>query len=170
PVNPIRVKDKIAGAKKYYEYHDRCLFCDLIRQEKASGQRVVVETDHFLAITPFASRFPFEIWVLPKIHACDFAQSLAGYERDLAKMMKEVLRRIKVGMEDPAYNYVVQTAPFCLENAGGTKYRTIEQDYHWHLEILPHISRVAGFEKGTGFYICSIPPETTAKFLREVKI
>ena len=72
PVNPIRVKDKIAGAKKYYEYHERCLFCDMIRQEKASGERVVVETQHFLAITPFASRFPFELWVLPKHHACDF--------------------------------------------------------------------------------------------------
>jgi UDPglucose--hexose-1-phosphate uridylyltransferase len=170
PVNPIRVKDKISGAKKYYEYHERCLFCDIIRQEKNSGERVVVETQHFLAVTPFASRFPFEVWVLPKVHACDFAEGVAGYENDLAKMMKELLLRIKIGMDDPAYNYVIQTAPFRLENSGGLKYRTIEQDYHWHMEILPRISRVAGFEKGTGFYICPIPPENTARFLREVKI
>lgn len=170
PVNPIRVKDKISGAKKYYEYHERCLFCDLIRQEKKSPDRVVVETQHFLAITPFASRFPFEVWVLPKHHACDFAQGVAGYEGDLAKMMKELLLRIKVGLEDPAYNYVIHTAPFKMDHSDGVKYRTIEQDYHWHMEVMPRLTRVAGFEKGTGFYICPIPPESTAQFLREVKI
>ena len=88
----------------------------------------------------------------------------------MAKMIKELLLRIKIGMDDPSYNYVVQTAPFRMENAGGLKYRTIEHDYHWHIEVMPRLTRVAGFEKGTGFYICPIPPETTAKFLREVKI
>ena len=170
PVNPIRVKDKISGAKKYYDYHDRCLFCDLIGQEKRSSERVIVETAEFLAITPFASRFPFEIWVLPKRHSCDFAEGIAGYEGDLGKMMKELLLRVKIGLDDPAYNYVIQTAPFRMENAGGLKYRTIEQDYHWHMEVTPRLTQVAGFEKGTGFYICPIPPETTAKFLREIKI
>jgi UDPglucose--hexose-1-phosphate uridylyltransferase len=170
PVNPIRVKDKISGAKKYFEYHDRCLFCDMIAQEKRSSERVILETAEFLAVTPFASRFPFEVWILPKRHSCDFADGIAGHEADLAKMMKELLLRIKVGLDDPAYNYVIQTAPFRLENSGGLKYRTIEQDYHWHIEVMPRLTQVAGFEKGTGFYICPIPPETTAKFLREIKI
>ena len=164
PVQPMRVEDKIVGAKRYFDRHRCCIFCDMIRQEQKSGERVVIENNSFIAITPFASRFPFELWILPKKHRCDFTEGVAGTEKDLASMLKELLLKIKIGINDPSYNYVIQTAPFLSEKA------TIEQDYHWHIEIMPRLTRVAGFEKGTGFYICSIPPEKTAEFLREVKI
>ena len=170
PVNPIRVQDKLAGAQHYFDYHDRCIFCDLIEQEKRFGQRVVLENDHCIAVTPFASRFPFEIWILPKRHHHDFAEGVAGMEGALAGMMGELLRKIKTGLNDPAYNYIIQTAPFLLGKSSNGRDTTIEQDYHWHIELIPRLTQVAGFEKGTGFYICSIPPEKTAEFLRGVKI
>jgi UDPglucose--hexose-1-phosphate uridylyltransferase len=168
-VNPLRVKEKLVGAKRYFDYHERCLYCDLIRQEQHAKSRIVVESDHFIVLTPFAPRFPFELLILPKEHHCDFAKGVVGKEEDLAKILKNVLSRIKIGLDDPAYNYVIQTAPF--RRAGkGTRWKTIEQDYHWHIELMPRLARAAGFEKGTGFYICSIPPENTAEYLREVAV
>ncbi len=169
PVNPLNIKEKLLGAKQYFDYHERCLYCDLIRQECETQKRVVSQTEHFIAVTPFAARFPFEIWIIPKRHHCDFAQGVVGQEQDLAQMLKEILSRIKVGIDDPAYHYIIQTAPFRREESGN-KWKTIQEDYHWHIELMPRLTRVAGFEKGTGFYICPIPPEDTAEFLRGVEV
>ncbi len=168
-VNPLAVKEQMSRAKKYFDYHDRCLFCDLIRQEKNDRKRVVTESEHFIAITPFAPRFSFEIWILPKEHHCDFVHGVAGKELDLARILKDTLTRLKIGLADPSYNYVIQTAPFRSQERGA-RWPTIEEDYHWHIEVMPRLTRVAGFEKGSGFYICSIPPEHTAEFLREVEL
>lgn len=170
PVNPLRVKDKLQGTKQYYDYRGRCLYCDLIRQELKDKVRLIKETDHFVAISPFAPRFPFEIVVLPKQHCADYADGIKGKERDLAVMIKDILTRFKVGLNDCAYNYTVQTAPIRRQRKGLMKWDTVEEDYHWHIEIIPRLSRPAGFEKGSGFYICAIPPEDTAEFLRRVKI
>ena len=163
PVLPMRVKDKISGAQKYFDYHERCLFCDMISQELKDGERVVTQNDHFVVITPFASRFPFETWILPKKHNCDFADGIVGYEDALASIMKDVLLRFKIGLNDPAYNYLIQNSP--VKNAS-----LFKENYHWHIEVIPRLTRVAGFERGTGFYISPIPPEMTAAFLREVDI
>jgi len=170
PVNPLRVKEKLVGAKKYFDYHERCVYCDLLRQELKSRERVIIESDHFVALTPFAARFLFEIWIVPKRHHCDFAEGVIGYENDLAWILKTLLLRIKIGLEDPAYNYVIHSAPFLREADRKTKWKTIEEDYHWHIEIMPRLTRVAGFEKGTGFYICPVPPEDMAEFLRGVEL
>ena len=169
PVNPLRVKEKLTGAKKYYNYHERCVYCDLIRQEQQSKDRVIAENGHFIAITPFAARFLFEVWIIPKKHCCDFAKGIQGMETDLAALLRDILRRIKIGLNDPAYNYVIHSAPFRREEELKKQYQTIEEDYHWHIEIMPRLTRVAGFEKGTGFYICAVPPESMAEFLREVE-
>jgi len=163
PVLPMRVKDKTSGAEKYFEYHERCLFCDMISQELKHKERVIVENEHFMVIAPFASRFPFETWILPKNHHCDFAEGVKDYEVSLAGIMKEILLRLKIGLNDPAYNYMIQTSP--VKNPSSYK-----DYYHWHIEVIPRLTRVAGFERGTGFYICPIPPEMTAAFLREVDI
>lgn len=168
-VNPVRVKEKLHGAKRYFDYHDRCLYCDLIRQEMEDRQRVLAENDHFIAMIPFAPRFIFEISIYPKKHHCDFHHGVVGQEEALAKILKEVLKKLQVGVDDPSYNFIIQTAPF-RRAENGTKWRTIEEDYHWHIEIMPRLTRVAGFEKGSGFYICAIPPEHMAEFLREVEI
>lgn len=168
PVTPKRVKEELAGAKRYYDYHERCIFCDLIRQEIQSGKRVVVETDSFVAITPFACRFPFEVWILPKKHACDFTGSSVESRLHLAQILKKVLTKIKVGLNDPVYSLVMHTSPLRRKNSRASYWKTVEQDYHWHIEILPKITSPAGFEWGTGFYICPISPEESAKYLREV--
>jgi UDPglucose--hexose-1-phosphate uridylyltransferase len=169
PVTPKRVKEELAGAKKYYDYHERCIFCDLIRQELLSKERVVLEIDGFVAITPFASRFPFEVWILPKQHHCDFSSLSVESRLHLAKTLKKVLSKLKQGLNDPPYNFVLHTSPFRRKKTKSGYWKTIEDDYHWHIEIIPRLTSPAGFEWGTGFYICPIAPEETAKFLREVE-
>ncbi|MCM8801642.1 MAG: DUF4931 domain-containing protein [Candidatus Omnitrophica bacterium] len=168
PVNPKRVKEELVGARRYYDYHERCVFCDLIKQELGSKDRLILESDSFIALAPFASRFPFEVWILPKKHSCDFIRLGPAFRLDLARIMKKILLKLKKGLNDPPYNYILHTAPFRREKAG--YWKTIDYDYHWHIEIMPRLTRVAGFEWGTGFYICSLAPEEAAKFLREMEI
>jgi len=170
PVCPLRVKEKLLGAKEYFDAHKSCVYCDLIRQETEAGNRIVYETEHFIAITPFAARFLFEMLVLPKEHHCDFPDGIKRKEADLAKMMKILLKKLQQGLNDPAYNFVIQTAPFRRTGLHSKKWETIDRDYHWHIELMPRLTRVAGFEKGTGFYICAIPPEAMAEYLREIKL
>lgn len=170
PVTPKRVKEELVGAKKYYEAHERCIFCDLIRQEIQSKDRVVLEHDGFIAITPFASRFPFEIWILPKQHNCDFSTLSVENRLNLARTLKKVLKKLKLGLDDPPYNFVLHTSPLRHKRSKAGYWKTIEDDYHWHIEIIPRLTSPAGFEWGTGFYICPISPEETAKFLREVEV
>lgn len=166
PVNPKRVKEELVGARNYYDNHERCIFCDLIRQEAEMKTRVIVEIDGFIAIVPFAARFPFEIWILPKKHSCDFVQLNDAQKTAMAKILKTVLQKLKIGLNDPPYNYIIHTAPFRRQKTG--YWRTIGEDYHWHMEITPRLTRVAGFEWGTGFYICPVTPEAAAKYLQEV--
>ncbi len=168
PVNPKRVKEELVGAHKYYEYHERCVFCDLIRQEMESKDRLILDIDGFIAIVPFASRFPFEVWIFPKKHSCDFVSLDMDSRLNLGRILKQVLSKLKKGLNDPPYNYILHTAPFRRPKLG--YWKSIDYDYHWHIEITPRLTRVAGFEWGTGFYICPLPPESAAKFLREVQV
>ena len=168
PVNPKRVKEELAGSRQYFDYHERCVFCDMIRQEIEQKERVILDLDGFIAISPFAARFPFEMWILPKKHSCDFTFQDNEARNNLGKVMKIVLSKLKKGLNDPPYNYVIHTAPFRREKVG--YWKTIDLDYHWHIEIMPRLTRVAGFEWGTGFYIDPLTPEDTAKFLRGVEL
>jgi len=168
PVNLKRVKEELVGARQYYDYHERCVFCDLIRQELESKDRLILDIDGFIAIAPFASRFPFEVWILPKKHSSDFTNLEMSMRLDLGGIMKKILMKLKKGLNDPPYNYILHTAPFRRPKVG--YWKSIDQDYHWHIEIMPRLTRVAGFEWGTGFYICPLPPEDAAKFLREVEV
>ena len=168
PVTPKRVKEELVGAKRYFDYHERCIFCDLIKQELENKERLIIDIDGFIAIAPFASRFPFEVWILPKKHSCDFVSLTDSHRRDLAKTLKIVLQKLKIGLNDPPFNYIIHAAPFRRPKSG--YWRTIDEDYHWHIEIMPRLTRVAGFEWGTGFYICPLPPENAAEYLREVKV
>jgi UDPglucose--hexose-1-phosphate uridylyltransferase len=169
PVNPKLVKEELAGAKKYFEYKDRCIYCDTLRQELDKQDRIVLDIDGFVAIAPFASRFPFETWILPKQHSCDFTKTPESLRLDLAKVLKLTLGKLKASLGDPPYNFVIHTAPFRTGKKAGY-WKTIEDDYHWHIEIIPRLTRVAGFEWGTGVYINPTPPEEAAKYLRELEI
>jgi len=168
PVNLKRVKEELEGSKAYYHYHERCVFCDIIRQELQAAERVVLDQDGFIVLVPFAPRFPFEVWILPKDHSPDFYNVCEKNVEGLARVVQKTLRKIKVLLNDPAYNYVIHTAPFRRPYPG--YWSTIEEDYHWHIEITPRLTRVAGFEWGSGFYICPSLPEESAKFLRETNV
>lgn len=115
PVNPKRVKEELVGSKQYYDYHERCVFCDLIRQEMDFKDRVILDIDGFVAITPFAARFPFEVWIMPKKHCADITCLNMPARLELGRIMKMVLTKLKKGLNDPPYNYVIHTAPFRRE-------------------------------------------------------
>lgn len=161
PIIPKRVAEEVIGAKKHYEYKERCIFCDIIRQEISDKERLVEESDSFLAIAPYASRFPFEIWLLPKTHSSNYIDTDMEMHNELAAILKQVLMKLKVGLDNPPFNYILHTSPV------GNEYRDY---FHWHIEIIPKLTRVAGFEWGTGFYINPTRPEDGAKFLRELEL
>jgi UDPglucose--hexose-1-phosphate uridylyltransferase len=169
PVTPTRVKEELRGSRTYYHYKERCVFCDLIRQEMESGTRVIMDSQHMIALAPFASRFPFEIWLLPKKHSSDFMNIQKEEIKDLAIVFKTVFSKLSKALNDPPYNYMLHTAPFRRTRRAGY-WHTIKDDYHWHIEITPRITQVAGFEWGSGFYINPTPPEEAAKYLRETNI
>lgn len=167
PVTPLRVKEELLGARRYFEDKERCLVCDLLVQEREMKHRVVLESSHMVALCPFASRFPFEVWLVPKTHRCDFAKMQPEELADVAYLWKQVLSRLKMVLSDPPYNALLHTAPFRHPRGKVSRWKTIEEDYHWHVELIPRLTRVAGFERGSGFYINPTPPEESAKYLRE---
>ncbi len=158
PVVPKRVQEEIDGSKRYYDFKERCICCDIAHQERTSAQRVVLETDHFLAFCPYAPRFPFEAWILPLKHRSHFEETDAAEIRNLAWVQRTILRKIDKMLEHPPYNWMVHSAPV---------QETAIPHFHWHIEIIPRLTRVAGFEWGSGFYINPTPPEEAAKYLRE---
>ncbi len=158
PVVPKRVQEEIDGALNYFNFKERCVFCDITRQEAKAGARVVMETDRFLVIEPYAARFPFETWIVPRHHHSHFEEADEAELRNLAWVLKSTLRKIEKVLEKPPYNFILHTAPVHEKSMA---------HYHWHVEIIPKLTRVAGFEWGTGFYINPTPPEESAQFLRE---
>jgi len=159
PVVPRNITAEMKGAREFYDYRGRCIFCDMIRQELADGSRIVLETPQFVAFMPFAPRFAFETWLLPKTHCSHFEAQAPGTHGELAECLKGVLSRLETALNCPPYNLMIHTAPFQVPDV---------DYYHWHVEITPRLTRVAGFEWGTGFYINTVPPESAAEFLRQV--
>lgn len=170
PVNLKRVKEELSGAKAYYDYKDRCIFCDAIKQEVVMAKRVAAESKHFIAIMPFASRFPFETWVMPKVHSCDFYKMDRSTIPDMVDLLSNLFLRLRKVIGDFPFNFVLHTAPFRRDAEKKHYWETIDRDYHWHFEILPILTRVAGFEWGSGFYINPLPPEDACKAVKEVQI
>ncbi len=158
PIVPKRVQEEMEGARRYYDFRERCIFCDMIRQELDSGARLILETDQFVALAPYAPRFPFETWVLPRQHMSHYEATSPQIIHNLAWVMRTLLRRIDKVLEKPSYNFVIHTAP--VRDAAS-------DSYHWHIEIIPRLTKIAGFEWCTGFYINPTPPEEAARFLRD---
>ena len=158
PIVPKRVREEVDNAKKYYMEKERCIFCDMIRQEMDDGERVIAENDTFIALAPYAPRFPFETWLLPKPHASAYENTQSPVYTGMAKLLRNLLARLDVTLHRPAYNFMIHTSPLGEE---------INDHYHWHIELIPKLTKVAGFEWGSGFYINPTPPEESARFLRE---
>ncbi|MCA9743408.1 MAG: galactose-1-phosphate uridylyltransferase [Deferribacteres bacterium] len=161
PILPKRVVEELEGAKKHFELKERCIFCDIINQERGFGKRIIQETDEFLAIAPFAARFPYEMWILPKRHYSHYENMEIGLYLKLAEILKDALLRVNKVLDSPPYNFVIHTSPI---------QEPATPDYHWHIEIIPKLTKIAGFEWGTGFYINAVAPEQSAAHYREVGI
>jgi UDPglucose--hexose-1-phosphate uridylyltransferase len=167
PVIPKRIKDELDSAKQYYDYKDRCIFCDIVREELRVGDRVILETKNFLCFCPYASTFPFESWILPKRHRCDFHEISNEEIEDMGFALMSTLKRLRAIFEvDPPFNYFLHTAPNRVPRRN--QWHTLGDDYHWHLEIIPRLERRSGFEWGSGLFILTTSPEKAAKCLREV--
>jgi UDPglucose--hexose-1-phosphate uridylyltransferase len=157
PITPIMVTEELEGSLRYWEMKERCVWCDIVRQERRGGQRVILEEGGFVALAPFAPRFPFETWILPTQHRAAFEESDVDELRGLAALLGAFMRRLSDTLTQPPFNFTLHTAPL----------RTDALDYfHWHLEIIPKLANVAGFEWGSGFFINPMPPENAAAALR----
>lgn len=161
PTVPISVAEEMAGGLEFHNYRGRCIYCDMIHQELATESRIVYDSPHFTAFCPYASRFAFETWIVPKAHSSHFENIPKQGVDDLGGVIRQVLGRLERALDNPPYNYIIHTAPFD---------RAEMPHYHWHIEIIPRLTKVAGFEWGSGFYINPTPPEDAARFLREVAL
>jgi len=171
PVTPRTVAMELETAREHYQLKERCLFCDILRQEVKDQERVVQVDEHFVTVAPYASRFAFELMLAPRQHQHDFALMGDQALERLAFHFRDVLRRMKKGLGDPPYNFLLHTAPNIeSQNKRPNYWSTIQVDWHWHFEILPRLTSVAGFEWGTGYYINPTPPEEAAQYLREVEL
>ena len=159
PVIPRRIDEEIWGTLDYFRKKERCIFCDIIREEITLGKRLVLETPHFLSFCPFASRYPFEIWIIPRRHSPDFV-SIGDEELwDLASVMETIFGRLLRMLKNPPYSFAIHSSPVTEEHR--------RPEYHWHLEIRPRIGLREGFEWATGFFVNPTPPELAATYLRE---
>jgi UDPglucose--hexose-1-phosphate uridylyltransferase len=161
PIVPVNVWEEMNGAMEFYHYRGRCIYCDMVHQETSTQKRIVLDTPHFVAFSPYAARFPFETWVVPKHHNSHFENIQKIEVDELGTVLKTVLLKLETALDKPPYNYIIHTAPFDTQ---------LLPHYHWHIEIIPRLTRVAGFEWGTGFYINPVPPEQAAAFLQETEV
>jgi UDPglucose--hexose-1-phosphate uridylyltransferase len=158
PIIPIMVSEELNGSSQYYRMKERCVWCDILHQERRSQRRMIVEANGFVAFAPFAPRFPFETWILPTHHRSAFEETGVEELRGLAEVLGEFLRRMDRVLQHPPFNFMLHTAPL---REGPLEH------FHWHLEIIPKLTNVAGYEWGSGFFINPVPPEDAAAALRE---
>jgi UDPglucose--hexose-1-phosphate uridylyltransferase len=161
PALPREALDELRGVKRHYASTERCIFCDIIRREAHRGERLIAASEKFVAVCPFAPRFAYETWILPKNHTADFPKSSESDLVALADVLRDVIRRLNRALNDPPLNYFIHTRP---------AHDTEKAQYHWHIEILPQIARAAGFEWGTGAHMNPVAPEAAARLLREVAV
>lgn len=163
PVFPGQVMTRLGEAIRNYYYVDfrECLYCTYMRGEIKDNERIIGENESFVAFVPYAALSPFRVWIFPKRHSACFGHITDRELMDLAGILKDVLLRLYVGLENPDFNYVIRS----LSTLGAdAKY------FHWYMSVIPRITQTAGFELGTGMYINTVLPEESARFLREVKV
>jgi UDPglucose--hexose-1-phosphate uridylyltransferase len=161
PVVPYSVRARIDEARRYLDDTGVCVICRMRDEEEGQSVRMVAATPHFSAFVPYAAFSPFHLWVIPRRHASSFLDATADEVSDLAAVLRELLRKLYFGLNDPDYNYVIRSAPMHEHGA----------DYlHWYIAIVPRVNRVAGFELGSGMFINTSLPEESAAFLRDLSL
>jgi UDPglucose--hexose-1-phosphate uridylyltransferase len=159
PIVPNQTRQVLEEAIRYYDDRGSCVYCNMIREEIAEKKRIVLENDDFVVFEPFASRMPFETWIMPRRHNASFGNISATEAKKCARVLRHVLGALHQHLGNPNYNLMICTAPFKDAN---------ESYYHWHVEILPRLTTTAGFELGSGIFINVTLPEQTARFLSKV--
>lgn len=160
PMAPRRIIEETEGCRRYKEQHGSCVFCALAKEEAAMKKRVIAENSSFIALTPYASRFAFELRILPRKHLTNFENINEKEAMALADVMQRSLKKLSFSIQNLCYNMMIHSTP--KDDHSGI--------YHWHMEIIPKLTQVAGFEWGTGFYINTVSPETAAEILNSGKI
>jgi UDPglucose--hexose-1-phosphate uridylyltransferase len=158
------LRSELTQARDYYAYKRRCVFCDTVREEIASGDRMIQVTPHFVAFVPYAARVPFEVRVLPRRHASAFEEIAPEEVVDLARMLKGLAGLLIKGVGDPSYELTLHTSPNLAVKIVQGEWDTIERDYHWHLEILVYPERATSV---AGIAVTDMLPEEAARILRE---
>lgn len=161
PITPMHIRHRIEEAMRYFDDNGRCVYCAMIEKERNLEERIVLESDNFIVLEPFAAKSPFETWVMPKKHNSTFDNITPEGCRELAFVMRQTMIKIHKSLNNPDFNYMIFSAP-CHE-------RDLEY-YHWHIHIVPRVTAVAGFEMGSGIYINTVPPEIAARYLREASV
>jgi UDPglucose--hexose-1-phosphate uridylyltransferase len=171
PLIPPVAATELNVCREFFAAKDRCIFCDIIDSEISSGERIVREFPNYVTLAPYASSSPFELRLFPKKHSHDFAFLDDAELGEVAVAMKDMLARLKAVLKDPPYNFILHTAPPPHERVGKPGYwGSLPWDYHWHIELVPRLTQIAGFEWGTGFFINPTAPEDAAGFLREAEV
>lgn len=161
PVVPTRIQMRLDVARDYYNIHRRCITCDMVDRTLQVKNRLVKETEHFVVFEPFASQAPFETWIVPKRHCPSYGETTREENNELARLTREILRKIHYGLGDPDYNYLIQSSPV------NTHFR---DHYHWYFQIVPRLGVTVGFELCSGIYISTAKPEETAEFLKNYNL
>lgn len=161
PIISPQVRNRLEEALRWYDEFGECIFCQVLRAEMDEDLRVVVRTEHFVSFVPYASLSPFHMWIFPRRHMASFGEIHDPEMTDLAHNLQETLARLYHGLDNPDFNFTIRTAP---SESRYVKY------YHWYISVVPRLTRVAGFEIGSGFFINPTIPEENAKFLRSLKL
>jgi len=161
PFVPETLHAEVRAAARHFEEKERCIWCDIVAQETREKERIVLESDDAVVLSPWAARSPFELWILPREHRSSFESATEQELRAVADSLRTVLRKIDVALEKPAFNLFLHTMPL----------REPHNDfYHWHLELKPVLTQQAGFEWATGCFINPTAPEEAASFLRQTEV
>jgi len=145
------------GAEKYYGINSSCVYCDMVKHERRQKTRVVYENGQFIAINFFASRFPFETWILPKNHESQFEETTKTSMSQFATALHEVVQKVSKTLDNPSLNWYIHTLPALQDRSAS---------YHWHLELIPRVSNFGGFELGSEVIINVMSPEEATKYLK----
>jgi len=159
PFAPKRLEEELAGAREYYRMRERCAFCDQLAEELRGRTRVVARNPEFVTFSPFASEYPYEMWIMPVGHGADFSTLPDASLVSLAELLTDALARLRGVLDDPPYSMVLHAGPL----DGGD-----QAEFHWHWEIVPHLGHEQGMEWGTGLFSNPVPPEDAARQLRAV--
>lgn len=161
PVVPTDIRHRIEEARRYFDDNGQCVFCTMMEDELRKEERLVAVNDHFVAFVLYAAPSPFHTWVLPRQHSVSFLYSQPDEIQALADILRIILKKMYIGLNDPAYNLIIRSAPV----------KEISNDYlHWYVTVIPRLSRTAGFEMGSGMFINPALPEESAAFLRGVEV